>query len=712
MKLVKIFLISILLFSNSLGQSDQDLASRVLGIPSHLYKMQEKLVNGNKNALFELAEYFDSKKEITEFLGYHRIETTESKTAVRIIQENCIFTPNEISITESTTKKEFLRFLKLNESKIIFSKEAEAFLVTPLESRKVDYEIIEISPNKKSELKSKSIDLLKLEWVKKEGIDDLINEKNPKALFKIASHLFRLRSKWNRYYFDDENDLALLQYFTGTQIVVKNEKDEFSYHLESDFRPDSKLNLLIFFAKNYKNYKFDNEKFIFVNPAISAKSPSNERILFEDLFNEDDTTAFNSFIKLTELDPNLVGKIADEYEKTNLDSNANSSLPTFPFRFLKQLSLLADYCRKNNVDYKGSNKIKSIIENLKKELTISERYSLENKIINELSLEEITAFEYWALIYETEWDLTYSAGRILDKAYAKHWNKLVADDKQLNLYIKKSKLFDNIGIVGAVNKYLDKFIAPPQNVVGRVKTLKTSDKDVTEQTAKILQLKPSFAYSENPKNEKFDVPQDLEKRLKEFAEIRLLEDKEKDELITILSKITYQQIGISIKYLEQINFKNPSKFDSKYEFLTDDWGFDLVGDFDDDAIRKEFVGNYSKMNQSELYEFYLDRNNFDFRKPDKSLDFDKIYEMLKYDIVEAFAGGGGGRREKHVYSLIILLENQFKTSQGFMNKLCVSQNTYACSSLDRAKSWMVFLKNNKHLKLEHNEPTSFTFRDD
>jgi hypothetical protein len=90
-----------------------------------------------------------------------------------------------------------------------------------------------------------------------------------------------------------------------------------------------------------------------------------------------------------------------------------------------------------------------------------------------------------------------------------------------------------------------------------------------------------------------------------------------------------------------------------------------------------------------------------------SLNYDKIYELIKYDVVVAFVGGGGGKRNNEVYALIKLLEIKYKTTLGYPQKLCNSQDSYACSSEDRATEWMQFLIDNKLLKLEHNQPVSF-----
>jgi hypothetical protein len=672
---------------------------------AHLYRLESELIAGNKSALFALGNYFDSATHVIDYLGYHRIDTTEAEIAKRMAQENCLFTASEIVISDKTSKKEFTTFLKRNEPRIVFSKDAAAFLITPLDARPVDFEIIELSADRKAELARKLPELLELAWVKKAGIGAMVARKDPGALFEIAAHLFRNRVRWNRYYLAEEDNLGLLQHLTGTQVVVRNEKGEFTQHIESDFYPDSRLNLLIFFAGHYKAYAFNDNRNAFVNPAAPARPPSVERALFERLASRNARVAFDAFIALTEMDPASIGIIAGEFERARV--NANRSLPTFPYRFLKQITLLTDHCRQRGVDYKGLDRIQPIIESLREDLSLAERYKRENDIIERLTLADITAFEYWALIYSSEWDLTHSAGRILDKFYSRHWNEVTADDRQLDLYLKKSKLFNSIGIIGIVNKYLDKFIDSPPTVIARLRRLNTPDADVREQITSILQQSPLRIETRSEKSP--DPPRNLESTLKAFAAKKALSDKEKGELFTTLSRISYEQIGLTMQHLENIAFEQPSRVDPRFIFLSRDWALDLVGNFDDPDTRKDFLSNYSKLTQSELYATYLSKHGFAFRTPDGSLDFDRIYDMLKYDVVQAFAGGGV-RREDHVYPLIKLLENHFGTSLGFMNKLCMSENTYGCSSLDRARAWMTFLKENNHLQRLDTEPLSFTFR--
>jgi hypothetical protein len=676
-----------------------------------IYNLETELMAGNKESLFKIAKYLDSKEKVTEFLGYHRIETTEAEAAKRIIDENCVFTESEFVISPETTTKEFLGFLNQNRNKIAFSENANAFLLTQLEDRKLEYELVELSQNKKNELKKRYNELIQSKWVKENDLEDLIQNNDPLVLLKVASILFKARSRWNRYDFNKHEYIELLQHLTGMRVVVKNEKGKNSFHIEKDYRPDSQLNLLIFFAKKYKDFHWRYEKSVFVNSNLVVNSIQNERILFEMLSNDDDSIAFEAFLKLSTSDPEIVATIADEYEKAGIE--ANYALPTFPYRFVKQLSKLTRYYDKYHFDYLGSEKIKSRIEKLKEELPFAERYKLENEIIDKLQLEEITAFEYWALVYSSEWDLSYSAGRILNKYYSKNWSKIIANKKQLALYLKKSNCYLKLGIVGINNYFHDKFANSSKETLQNLVKLNASDIDLAEQISKVIELnKSSELKSEIIKKGKdlINMSSDFEDKLHNFTNTSPITDNQKNELFEILSKISYAQIGIAIKHLEKIEISELRVFESKYDFLKDDWGFNLTGDFDDEKVRNEFVVNYSTLSQPELYAYYLKTSEIDYTTTNNRLDFDKIYEMLKYDIVVAFAGGGGGKQERNVHSIIKILENEFKTTLGFPHKLCESKGTTVCFSDDRAMAWMNFFKKKKLLKLEYSEPISFSFK--
>lgn len=694
----------------------RNLLILLLIISSNLFAQKERLDfldwqlrKGDFNALTEIAEYFNSKTDLTEYLGYHIINTNESTVSKRIVQENTMFLDSEIVIDSTTTTADFKKFLTDNQQKIKFSNLANAFLITDFDKRTTDFEIVDLTDFKWSELNAKRNELLSLDWVKENKIDSLIKAKNSLALLETASVFLKNRNRFNVYDYNEEEVVDLIQLLIKSQIAVPNERGELSYHLEKEYYDEPRINLLIFFANNYKSYEWNENIKAFSNKNIDRKTVDYESQLFEMLSSENDTIAQNAFISLTKLNPERVSELSDQYRKA--DISENYILPTFSFKFLKQLVQLTNYSQENNIDFEGSEKLKNQIELLKTDLTFSERRKLEDRLINELTLDNITAFEYWSLIYQKSWSLSYSAGRILDKFYSKNWDKLINNPKYLETYLLKSKLFDDLGIIGFCNNYLVKFRGSSQEIKMTIQNLNSTNLKVKGQIEKAIAIadKQIEFKTEEKKTWYGNTSKDIKNFNSSFSNIiqKKQDSTELEKDISfLLSQIKYSQIGEALKAIENISMP-PYK---KYSFMPRDFGFSYIGDFEEITIRNIFLSNYEKLSELELYKHYLNEAGLDFTDSDNNnLDFDKIYNILKYDINTAFAGGGGSTKDNGVYSIIKVLELTFKTTLGYPDKLCCSNNMYACNSRGRAREWMNYLEVNNHLKKVHNEPVSFAY---
>lgn len=669
--------------------------------------MDGQLRKGDLNALNKIAEYFDNKAELTEYLGYHIINTNESNVAKRLVRENSMFLDSEIDI-DSTTTADFKRFLTENKNNFTFSNLANAFLITSFDKRKTDFEIIELTDFKWNSLNVSRSELLNLDWVKENAIDSLVNSRNPLVLLKTASVLLKNRYRFNEHHDNQKEIIDLIQLLTKSQIAVPNESGELSYHLDKEFYRESKINLLVFFVNNYKNYKWDEALNAFINKKLKIKSVDYEKQLFEMLSSENDSIAQNAFISLTKLDAKRVSDLSDQYRKA--DVSENYILPTFSYKFLKQLAFLTNYCKEKNINFEGSTSLKNQIQLLKTKLTLSERRQLEDKLINELTLDDITAFEYWSLIYENSWSLTYSAGRILDKFYSKKWQILISNPEYLETYLLKSRLFDDLGIIGFCNNYLAKFNGSLQQTISSILNLNSSNSKVQGQIQKTLAIakKPIKFKPEKEKTWSGNTSKDIKDFKASYSAIvqkKQNSSKLEDDISFLLSQIKYSQIGEALDLVENLSIKD----DIKFSFLESDFGFYYIGDVEEIKTRNKFIENYQKFSELDLYEHYLTQANTDITNSKKQLDFDKIYEILKYDINDAFVGGGGSTNDNGVYSVIKVLELTLKTTLGYPNKLCCSDNMYACNSRGRAMEWINYLKVNNHLKSEHNEPVSFAY---
>lgn len=703
----------ILFQANTFGQKNDSISRFSIQAQfkgSRLDSIRLSLTQGNKEALLKLAPYFDSTKRMTEFLGYHILQTPEREIAERLLDENSLFLKGEISISDTTSATELLSFLRLNFDKIIFDNNANAFLITRLTDRDAKYEVRDLSEGRKNELKAKKDELLNSDWVKQNSLDILIQNENPLILYKIASEFYKGRNRFDNYQNNAERYVELLELLTGTEIGVDNENGKINFHIDKDYYSGSRLNLLIYFAKNYHFYKWDNTLNRFYNNRVKVESLNIENIYFQLLNSKTDSVAINAFVKLTTCDPEKTKIIADEYEKADIEKNY--ALPTFPYRFLKQMTVFTSYCKTNKIDFSGSKKLHKDIELLKKDLPFKERHKLEDKLIKSMTFNDVTAFEYWCLIYEKNSYLTYSAGRILDMYYSNNWNRIVNSKKLFDAYLKKAKLFEQLGIIGVCNNYLTKFFNSNAEVIRKLKNNNSSDQDIQLQSIKALKFASQAKKETEPikKTNDGNYNSEVKDFKNEFSNVISAEtdsDKRDDKISELFSKINYGQIGLAMSLIENYKFKYKWR---KYTFLERDFGF-FIGDFEDPKFRNSFLNYYSNHTEKDLYMHYLLLAGIDYMNTDHKMNYDKIYELLKYDEATAFVGGGGGTtRQNEVYSLIKLLELEFNTTLGFPSKLCNSNNVYGCDSYDRKNAWMSYIKEKGLLKSLHNTPQSFNFQ--
>ena len=273
---------------------------------------------------------------------------------------------------------------------------------------------------------------------------------------------------------------------TNIDVGVPDEDNKVTFLYQDDYYAKARLNYLIYWTNHYKDYKWNTDRKYFENPKEGVVNKSKEEILFSLLNSEADSVAIDAFAQLGELDPIRVARLADDYQK-GLGKH-NFSLPTFPFRFLKQMTLLTQFCRNNGIEYRAANWLLDSLIKLTTQLSFYERHRLENNIIKRLSIDEVTMIEYFGLVYGGNWDLTYSVGRILDKFYSQKWKDLSSDKRNLEIFLKKSVLFDRLGIIGLCNKYLRKFENCSSLVIDNIKAIAraTNDLDVKQQSNDVV----------------------------------------------------------------------------------------------------------------------------------------------------------------------------------------------------------------------------------
>lgn len=670
-----------------------------------IFDLEQRLIEGDKSALIEVADLFDSDEKLVEYLGHHRMNSTVGQIAHRIIKENTLFLNSELNLDENLKSRDFKVFLKANFDRIVYSELATSFLITPLEVREAEIKVRSLTDWRKSEIEAEKFAFFEPRWVAALGVDKLVAERNPKALLVIASVLYRARSRFNRHYYEKEEFTNLLQYLTGTEFGVKDRDGDIIWKIASDFNEISQLNLLIFFAKHYTGYKWDEERAIFVNKALNILEFEKETELLQKLLQKNDSIAMDALVQLSVCDPEKVQSLMDEPKKLYMDPASRFSRVVFDYAV--QLAALTAYCRKHELDYEGPIGFQSIIAHLQLWIPKKDRRKLGDSLIHSMTLENITALEYWTLIYKSDYLLPSSTGRILDIFYSKHWNTMVSNQKYLEAYLKKSSLFRKIPVIGCQRKYLRKFANSPESTKESLSTLVTDDPGLKEEIRLALEVcneaPAKYHYHAKPRilRRRSGVSR-LEQRLRNLTMNVTDSAMVEGQLTSLISRISYQQIKVAILGIAEYPF---TQVWYKYSFMKDDFGFIFQGDLETREGRQAFFELYDRMSQFELYSYLLDQLEIDYKTSEGRLDFDKVYELLKFGVWESFLGGDGNELES--YSVIKLLELTFNKTLGFDDKLCRSENHYRCSSFERAQAWMHYLEKHELLQHLHDEPQSF-----
>jgi hypothetical protein len=661
-------------------------------LKSRLYKLEYRIIIGDKEALREMALYLDNTGFVQEYLGYHRYPSSAREIAMRVLVDNCLFLPNELQLDSTVSAARFLRILE--KSQVVFDELTGSFLIVPLQERETGYQLKGLSEPELAGIDTVVIQSPYPGWYYQNQIDGF-----------LLNTWYAKRYRFNRYYFADEEFLNLMKKLTHVELGVPGKDGKITFLYKDDYYAVARLNYLIYWATHYTDYRWNEKMDFFENVKETAGYKSKEEILFGMLDNKNDSLAADVFTQLSELNPEKVRDLSDEYEKNSMP--VNFSIPTFPFRFLKQMTILTRYCRENGIRYKVAGWLADSLERLKDHLDYAGRYRLENDIINKLSVDEVTIVEYFGLLNEKRFWSTYSIGRILDKFYSLRWREIINEKKYLALYLKKSMLFDNLDIVGICGKYLRKFENCTPDLQVKIKSVISSvqDTDIIGQARKVLSLYsvPAAKKGEERKatDKKYGVPGLERKFTGILRKYKNDSDKRRWEIQKLLARINYSQIGKAIQML----LKDTSiESHYKFWFIENDFGLD-INEYDTASVAK-FLQNYSTKSEYDLYEYYLRKTGIRYTDSMGNLSFVDIYAILKYDVVDAFAGGGGGRREDGVYPLIRLLELRFNTRLGFPEKFCDSQGVYSCDCTDRAKAWRSFLEEKQLVFPDLSEPVS------
>ena len=246
------------------------------------------------------------------------------------------------------------------------------------------------------------------------------------------------------------------------------------------------LNYMVYWSSHYEDYAWDGNRQKFINTTVSNTLAQRYKLHFRRLTSSNDSVAWLSYLTLTEGEPEEITRLAYDYKPVLNGHNPN--LPPIRFNYLETLVQLTDFCRRNNLFYKPSGRLKTRLTELENATEPKERYRIEKQILETVSPSELTAVEYWGLLNVADGKSKFSAAWILDKAYTLHWREISTNEKLLRAYLKKSYLFAQLGTDGICNDYLSKFDATSPELRTRLERLLRieQDNDITRQAGKLL----------------------------------------------------------------------------------------------------------------------------------------------------------------------------------------------------------------------------------
>lgn len=314
-------------------------------------------------------------------------------------------------------------------------------------------------------------------WIKKHAVDDLMQFRTPKLLLYLAAQIYQNQPKQAFFWYEDLQILAKIRALIPAEIWVKDDLGNWVTNPAKD--QTSALNYVLYWLQHYQDYQWDEDLQLFINPQATIPAPDDYDGLLKDIFSPNPNQAFQALERLSLAKAEeVLARIPSHYESL-IRIGRNDLLPPFPFKALQQVLKLRQFCESQNIAFPFPEAFNGKFNRLKAKLSTSKRYTLENELIQSLDLAHCTSLEIFGILHQHQekWYFHQSLSRILNRVYAKHWEELLGDENQLRLYLKKSRLFTQLGGSGFCQTYLNKFENLHPDSQARLETLWEKEKD-------------------------------------------------------------------------------------------------------------------------------------------------------------------------------------------------------------------------------------------
>ncbi|MEM8526859.1 MAG: hypothetical protein AAGG68_19620 [Bacteroidota bacterium] len=235
------------------------------------------------------------------------------------------------------------------------------------------------------------------------------------------------------------------------------------------------------------------------------------------------------------------------------------------------------------------------------------------------------------------------------------------------------------------------------------------DESVLNYLKKLLNKQLSLKNIDQAKRERGEVAfaklrmidKSIAEQLKIAIDIKGVDEPTKAALQRyVLKNVTYEELVDVVRNYEQLSAE------LNYNFLQERFGLPIF-DLQNEQTRTDFIQNITQLDTASLYRHYLRNFGVDFENAKAELDFDKIFDILRYDFVYPFSGQRVPR-DYYVNSIIKLLELNFQNKTlGFPEHF--DQTTRPADRAKRVLTWMRYLEQIEVVKPKQAMPESFTY---
>ena len=312
------------------------------------------------------------------------------------------------------------------------------------------------------------------DFVQHNALLDLAQTQHPRALFYVSTQFLAARRGRPTAY-PPVHYLYLLRKLTNLGVSVPDAGGELVYHLDVSGDRVAWLNFVRYWATRYEDYDYDEHRGAFVNRHDHTLATENLERLFRLLNSESAEVALEAYARLTRADHVEVEQLVYKYK--DLLRATNPHVPALKDGHLEHTAQLTAYCTQNRIDFDAAPALRARLDSLLLPLSPRRRVGLEDRVIAEVGIGDLTAVEYWAALHQYDLDAGYSVGRVLDYAYSRHWDAIMASDAQLRLFLKKAVLFARMDGIGISDSYLTKFAGVDAAARRRIGDLVRSESD-------------------------------------------------------------------------------------------------------------------------------------------------------------------------------------------------------------------------------------------